>query len=75
MVMADTPTYAAENLWIYTKGTDTRPEGRWEIKFSDIARIGKNYGDYNFHNLRPEVEYGITDKLTIGAELMFFDHD
>lgn len=66
---------ADENLWIYTKGTDTRPEGSWELKMSDIARIGKNSGSYEFHDIRPEIEYGITDRLTLGVETMIFHHD
>ncbi len=66
---------AEENLWVYTKGTDTRPQGSFEMKISDIARISKDSGHYRFHDIRPEIEYGITDKLTIGAEIMIFDHN
>ncbi len=66
---------AEENLWIYTKGTDTRPEGSTEFKISDTVRFGKHSGDYTFHDIRPEVEYGFTNHLTIGAELMIFDHN
>ncbi|MGJ8671389.1 DUF6662 family protein [Rubritalea sp.] len=65
---------ADENLWMYTKGTDTRPKGSWEVKLSDIARMDKKVGDYLFHDIRPEVEYGITDKLTVYGEVMFFNH-
>ena len=66
---------AEENLWLYSKGTDTRPKGSFEAKLSNISRIGKKSGDYVFHDIRPELEYGITDKLTIGIELMFFHHN
>lgn len=66
---------AEENLWLYTKATDTRPKGSTELKITDIVRIGKSSGDYVFHDIRPEIEYGLTDKLTVGAELMFFSHD
>jgi hypothetical protein len=66
---------AEENLWLYTRGTDTRPEGSWEAKLSSISRIDKGSGHYRFDDIRPEVEYGITDSLTVGAELMFFNHD
>ena len=64
-----------ENLWIYTKGTDTRPQGSYEVKLSDITRLDKGSGQYSFHDIRPEIEYGVTDRLTIGAELLIFDHD
>jgi len=66
---------AEENLWIYTTGTDTRPQGSWELKLSNISRLDKDSGSYAFHDIRPEIEYGITDRLTIGAELFIFSHD
>lgn len=66
---------AGENLWVYSKGTDTRPQGSYEFKLSNITRLGKNSGDYRFHDLRPEIEYGITDRLTVSAELAFYDHN
>ncbi len=66
---------AEENLWIYATGTDTRPKGSTELKISDVMREGKNAGDYTFHDIRPEIEYGITDRLTVGASVLIFDHD
>lgn len=66
---------AGENQWIYAKGTDTRPEGSFEFKISDTIKVGKNSGDYVAHDIRPEIEYGITDKLTISGELVYFDHN
>ncbi|MEM7019495.1 MAG: DUF6662 family protein [Pseudomonadota bacterium] len=69
------PASADENLWVYTKGTDTRPEGSTEIKLNSISRFNKDSGDYTFHDIRPEIEYGITDYLTVGAALMIFSHD
>ncbi len=73
-ILVSSSVQAEENLWVYTKGTDTRPKGSVEIKLSDIIRIGKDSGDYRFHDIRPSIEYGVTDKLTIGAEVLFFDH-
>ena len=70
-----TPTQAEENLWVYTKGTDTRPQGSFEFKLSDVIRVGKESGHYVFHDIRPEIEYGLTNKLTIGAELLYFHHN
>jgi len=67
---------AGENLWIYTKGTDTRPQGSYEFKLADIYRTDKNAGShYRFHEIRPEIEYGITNKLTVAAEAIIFSHD
>lgn len=68
-------TSAGENMWVYAKGTDTRPQGSWEFKLSDTIRVGKDGNDYVFHDIRPEIEYGVTDKFTIGAEIMIFDHN
>ncbi len=65
---------AEESLWLYAKGTDTRPEGSFEFKLSNISRLGKDSGSYTFHDIRPEIEYGLTNSLTIGAEIMIFDH-
>ncbi|NQZ56489.1 MAG: hypothetical protein HRT88_03330, partial [Lentisphaeraceae bacterium] len=28
---------AGENLWVYTTGTDTRPQGSWELKLSNVT--------------------------------------
>ncbi len=66
--------HAEENLWLYVQGTDTRPKDSWELKLSDISRFDKGSGQYTFNDIRPEVEYGITDRLTVGAEIMIFDH-
>ncbi len=66
---------AGENLWVYTKGTDTRPKGSTELKLGSIGRFGKYSGDYSFYDHRPEIEYGITDKLTVSGELMIFSHN
>ncbi len=66
---------AGEGLWIYTQGVDTRPAGTWEVKMANISRLDKDSGSYTFHDFRPEIEYGITDKLTVTFETMFFHHD
>jgi hypothetical protein len=66
---------ADESLWIYAKGADTMPKGALEYKLNIISRRGKDSGDYVFNDIRPEVEYGLTNKLTVYGELMVFDHD
>lgn len=78
LLLASPLIQAEENLWLYAKGTDTRPQGSFEVKLSDIMREGKGdkrSNDYTMHDIRPEIEYGVTDKLTIGAEIIIFDHD
>lgn len=68
-------TSAEENLWVYATGTDTRPKGSTELKLGTISRLGKADSRYQFHDIKAEIEYGITDKLTVGAELMIFSHN
>lgn len=75
VLLTSTGAIAGENLWVYAKGTDTRPEGSYEFKLADTIRMDKNAGDYRFHDIRPEIEYGVTDRLTIAAEAIIFDHD
>ena len=66
---------ADENLWVYARGVDTRPQGSWELKLQDIIKTGKDGGDYTSHEIRAGAEYGVTDKLTVGAEVILFHHD
>ena len=74
-VMLASSLHGDEGLWVYAQGTDTRPEGTWELKLSSISRLGKDSGDYTFHDFRPEIEYGISDRLTLSFEGIFFHHD
>lgn len=74
-IIASTNVHAEENLWVYTVGTDTRPKGSWEVKLTDIMMKGKSSGDYTRQEIRPAVEYGVTDKLTLGAQAIIFKHD
>jgi hypothetical protein len=68
-------TLADENLWIYAKGTDTLPKGELEFELNDIIREGKNSGDYRFHDIRPEIEYGVSNSITLSFEALIFSHD
>jgi hypothetical protein len=69
------PANAEEALWIYTRGSDTRPEGSIELKISDIIMKGKSSGKYTRQEIKPELEYGLTDRLTLGVAAIIFDHD
>lgn len=66
---------ADEKLWLYASGADTMPAGAQEIEVTDIIRLDKDSGDYTFHDIRLEYERGITDKLSVGAEILIFKHD
>lgn len=67
-------SFAGESLWVYTQGVDTLPKGEVEFKLNTVSRVGKKSGSYRFHDIRPEIEYGVTDKLTLSAEVMYFQH-
>tara|TARA_B100000767_G_scaffold216881_1_gene204497 strand:+ start:861 stop:1721 length:861 start_codon:yes stop_codon:yes gene_type:complete len=53
---------------------DTLPKGELEFKLNTVSRVGKKSGSYRFHDIRPEIEYGVTNKLTLSAEVMYFQH-
>lgn len=65
---------ADESLWLYTRGAETLPKGRTELKFTGISRRGKAGSDYKFNDLRLEVEYGVTSRLTVYGEAVVFNH-
>jgi hypothetical protein len=66
---------ADESFWLYARGAETLPKGEVELVFETVNRRDKDSGSYSFWDFRPEIEYGITDKLTIKAEAAFFRHD
>lgn len=70
-----TSAHADEYLWVYTRGADTLPKGALEAKFRDVSRFGKHSGEYAFHDLRPALEYGVTDRLSVEFEGVIFSHD
>ena len=66
---------ADESLWVYAKGAETLPKGEFEFKLTSVSRLGKSSGSYSFHDIRPTVEYGLNDRLTLEASLLIFDHN
>ena len=66
---------ADERLWVYARGADTLPQGEIELALGTITMLDKGTGDYRRTEIRPEIEYGVTDRVTVIGELLFFDHD
>ncbi|MBV1878242.1 MAG: hypothetical protein KUG79_11420 [Pseudomonadales bacterium] len=66
---------ADEKLWVYATGADTMPAGATEFEVKDVIRLDKDSGDYSFHDIRFEIERGITDRFSINAEVLVFRHD
>ncbi len=60
---------ADENLFGYIKGAETLPKEAWETYQFLTSRIGKGVGSYNAIDSKTELEYGVTDRFTAGANL------
>ena len=75
MAGAFMPASAAEQFWVYLRGSDPRPQGSWDVTLQDIVRTGKAGGDYTSHDVRVSSEYGITNKLTLRGTIAFSNHD
>lgn len=74
-MLVPTAAQADESLWIYTKGSETLPKGKTELKFKGISKRGKADSDYVFNDLRFEVEHGVTNRLTLYGEIIVFNHN
>ena len=66
--------HADEHLWGYTRTAETLPKGEWELYYSNTFKIDKNTGQYLAWEFTPEIEYGITHKLTASVEVIGFYH-
>ncbi len=60
---------ADENLFGYVKGAEVLPAGTYEFYQIVTQREGKGTGHYNAFNTTTELEYGVTDRFTVAAEL------
>ena len=58
---------ADENLFGTVKGAETLPEGSWEAYQIVTDRRDKGLGSYQSLTATTEVEYGVTNKFTVGA--------
>jgi opacity protein-like surface antigen len=74
-VLVSSISHADEKLWVYTKGAETLPKGEVEAKLGFIRRTGKVDSRYQFNDIRAEVEYGVSNRLTVYGELIIFDHN
>jgi hypothetical protein len=65
---------ADENLFGYSSGTDTLPQGAWELYQWITYRTQKAEGTYEAFDYRTEIEYGWTDSLSQALYLNFRQH-
>lgn len=68
---------ADENLFGYVKGAETQPKGSWEFYQIATRRADKGAGDYTAWDLETELEYGVSDRLTVtgAVKLLAIDTD
>ena len=62
---------ADENLFGWSKGSETLPAGHVDLYQFTTMRTGKaaEDGSYNAYDFETEIEYGYTDKLQLGLSL------
>ncbi len=64
------PSLADENLFGYVRGAETLPKGAAEAYQWFTRRSDKGQGTYRALDSKTEVEYGVTDRFQVNAELM-----
>ena len=64
-----TPAFADENLLGYVRGAETLPKGAGEIYQFFTERSDKGAGHYRALDTKTEIEYGVTDRFQVSAEL------
>ncbi len=67
--------HADEHLFGRTRGVETLPKGKYDFYQFTTARWGKDSGSYLGWDFNTEVEYGVSDKLTLGLDVIqhYFD--
>lgn len=66
---------ADEALFGYVYGAETLPKGRLELQTALTHRWDKGRGHFAVNELQTELEYGLTDRLTLSGYLMFLGVD
>jgi len=66
---------ADENIFGYSYGVDTLPQGSFELYNWTTWRHSKDEGHYNAFDIQFELEYGITDRFQTATYLVFDARD
>jgi len=69
LAILSAPALADENLFGNVKGAETMPEGSWEAYQIVTDRSDKGTGHYRAFGSTTELEYGVSNKFTVGAGL------
>ena len=67
--------HADENLFGYNAGAETLPKGSGEIYVFNTLRSDKGQGHYRAIDTELDVEYGVTDRITLSAAANFLTID
>lgn len=68
--LCSSPAAADENLFGYVKGSETLPEGAWELYQIVTNRRDKSVGHYSAWDSLTELEYGVTDSFNVNAAVL-----
>lgn len=60
---------ASEHLLGYVHGAEPLPKNAWELDVAVTNRFDKGQGTYNAYDAVVGVEYGATDRLTLGVDV------
>lgn len=60
---------ADENLFGYVKGAETLPKGAYELYNFVTLRSGKGQGKYEAYDTTTEIEYGVTNSLSVSGAI------
>lgn len=63
------PALADENLFGYVKGSETLPQGAYELYQFATVRSDKGAGHYRATDYKTELEYGLSNRLTVSGSL------
>jgi hypothetical protein len=69
LALAALPAMADENLFGYLRGAETLPKGAGEFYQWFTQRSDKGAGHYRALDSKTEVEYGVTDRFQVSAEI------
>lgn len=75
LLVASVPAMADENLFGNVKGAETLPEGAWEAYQIVTQRSDKGVGRYSAYDSVTEIEYGVSNKFTLGGGIKMLSVD
>ena len=71
-LLGATSAHADESYFGYVVGADTQPKGHGEVSLAVTRRTDKDSGFYHANDVLLDVEYGVTDRFSVGIELEGF---